>query len=107
MTKLNRSALLQKWVYSHEGNTNNERVFRPYAYVDKLPPSRGRMTFELGPDGNLIVGGPGPTDRTQTSTGRWELEGKNKLIFYEGSESTPSRVLHIISLSKNRLVVEE
>lgn len=48
------------WVHSHEEDSDEEMVFRPAAY--ELPPSRGRRSFELKPDGILAEGGIGPTD---------------------------------------------
>jgi len=37
------------WVHSHEEDSDEEMVFRPAAY--EFPPSRGRRSFELKPDG--------------------------------------------------------
>jgi hypothetical protein len=47
------------WVHSHEEDSDEEMVFRPAAY--EFPPSRGRRSFELKPDGILAEGGIGPT----------------------------------------------
>src|ERR1041384_5695638 len=47
----------QHWVHSHEEDTDTEMVLRPAGY--KFPPSRGRSSFELKPDGRtdeLYVG---------------------------------------------------
>jgi hypothetical protein len=61
------------WVHSHEEDSDEEMVFRPAAY--ELPPSRGRRSFELKPDGILAEGGIGPTDRPMETQGTWELRG--------------------------------
>ena len=95
--------LLQRWVHSHEEDTDTEMVFRPATH--KFPPSRGRRSFELKPDGQLVETTPGPTDVPQKLQGTWKLEGGSKLELYRTSESKPDQVMHIISIDKDRLVV--
>ena len=95
----------QHWVHSHEEDTDTEMVLRPASY--KFPPSRGRTSFELKPDGRLVEHGMGPTDRREQTEGRWKVEGGNSLAFYEGSKSKPHRVLRVVSSSNDRLVIEK
>jgi hypothetical protein len=100
-----REILEQHWVHSHEEDTDTEMVFRPATY--RFPPSRGRRSFELKPDGTLIEVGIGPTDRRQQGQGTWRLEGDNAIAFYESQQSEPKRVLHVVSAANDRLVVKK
>jgi hypothetical protein len=88
--------LLGHWVHSHEEDSGDVRVYRPADY--DFPPARGRRGFELKPDGELLVYGPGATDRPEAATGRWSSSegGRVKL----GGEE-----LEIVSASPDRLVV--
>jgi len=103
--KLNTKALPQHWVHSHEEDTDTEMVFRPASY--NFPRSRGRSSFELRPNGALVQSGPGPVDIPQESVGTWALEGKQLALYGGTSQTEPSRVLQIASLSKDRLVVKK
>jgi hypothetical protein len=94
----------QRWVHSYEEDTPTEQVFRPSTY--KLPPSRGRLSFELKADGRLIRHGLGLSDRTQVSEGTWKLEN-NKLLLSSQSARSPKQVLKILSAAPDRLVVEK
>lgn len=102
--KLIPETLHQHWVHSHEEDSNTEMVFRPATF--NFPRSRGRTAFELRPDGSLVEFGIGPTDRRQESKGTWKLEGE-KLSFYAGAESTPRRVLIILSADRDRLIIKK
>jgi hypothetical protein len=103
--KTDMDVLPQHWVHSHEEDTETEMVLRPASY--KFPPSRGRSSFELKPDGGLVEHGPGPTDRREETEGRWKLEGGERLAFYEASQSKPHRVLHVVSAGRDRLVIQK
>ena len=94
--------LQRRWVHSHEEDTDKEMVFRPEAF--DFPPSRGRRSFDLKPDGSLGEGRIGPTDRPLESQGTWELEDQRLLLRTDPSQ-TP-RVLRIASVNEDRLVIE-
>lgn len=104
--KVNPELLQGHWIHSHEEDTGDQMVFRPATY--DFPLSRGRSSIELKPGGHLVEGGPGPTDRTQKSAGRWALEDSNRLALYAdpGPAAAPSRVLEIASAEPDRLVVK-
>lgn len=95
--------LRRRWVHSHEEDTDKEMVFRPAAF--EFPPSRGRRSFELRPDGALVEGGIGPTDRPVETQGIWELRD-DRLVLRRGPSETP-RVMRIASVDDDRLVVEK
>jgi hypothetical protein len=106
MGKVAKEALHQHWVHSHEEDTADTMVFRPFDY--DFPLSRGRASFELQSEGKLMQhGGIAPDDRTQRTPGRWELQGDDKLAFYTEQSAQPSRVLQIKSIDKDRLVVKK
>jgi hypothetical protein len=65
--------LLGSWTHSHEEDSPGEMVFRR---GDRpFPPSRGRVSLAIEPDGAVVVGGPGADDRRSTASGRWVLDG--------------------------------
>jgi hypothetical protein len=61
----------------------------------------------LKTDGTLVEGGIAPDDRRQETPGRWALQDSDMLVFYTQSASQPSRVMHIVSVDKDRLVVKK
>ena len=93
--------LIGRWVHSHEEDTATEMVFRPGDY--SFPPSRGRRSFELLPDGSLVDEGIAPTDGPQRAAGSWKLEAEGALCFYRGAETQPYRRWRVVSLAKDRL----
>ena len=96
--------LRRRWVHSHEEDTDKEMVFRPAAF--EFPPSRGRRSFELKPDGNLVEGGIAPTDGPLETQGTWELEDDDRLVLRLDPSETP-RVMQIASVDEDRLVIEK
>jgi hypothetical protein len=105
MGKIRPESLQKHWVHSHEEDTDTEMVFRPAG--SNFPPSRGRTSFELKPDGGLVQRGIAPDDRRQESRGVWKLENDGSLCFYTGSALQPSRVMRIASIESNRLVIKK
>lgn len=67
---------------SQEDDTDGELVFRPASYA--FPPSRGRTSIDLRPDGTYLESAPGPVDVPEESTGRWTLEGDRLVLEAEG-----------------------
>ena len=93
----------RRWVHSHEEDTEEEMVFRPAAY--EFPPSRGRRSFELKPNGALLEGRIGPTDRPVETQGTWELRDDRLVLRRDPSEAP--RIMRIASVDDDRLVVEK
>jgi hypothetical protein len=102
---IDRNALHQHWVHSHEEDTATETVYRPASFA--FPRSRGRSAMALKPDGGLVETGPGPTDRPQESRGIWKLEGDDTLSFHETGKQKPNRTMKIVSLDQDRLVLRK
>jgi hypothetical protein len=105
MANLDKEALHRTWMHSREEDTDTEMVFRPEDY--NFPRSRGRTGFALRPNGVLSEIGIAPTDAQQTTAGKWQLEDDNKLVFYQGSETVPSKVMQVVQADKDRLVVKK
>jgi hypothetical protein len=104
--KIEKGDLAQRWVHSHEEDSDTEMVYRPASY--KFPPSRGRSSFELKPDGSLRESGPGPSDRSEQSKGTWRLDaGKNLVLDPGPGERQRSRILKLVSAGRDRLVVKK
>jgi hypothetical protein len=100
--KIDPHALNQTWVHSHEEDRPGETVFRPASYA--FPPSRGRKSFQLAPDGQLRGAGPGPDDRTVPSQGTWSMSGPGVLTMKSADGGTTE--MKIISVDKDKLVVK-
>ena len=75
---LTEAGLLGRWVHSHEEDSEDKVVYRGADF--DFAPARGRETFTLDPDGAAYIGRPGPTDRGETTPGRWSLRGDTLTI---------------------------
>jgi hypothetical protein len=102
--KIDKAALQQKWLHSHEEDTADTMVFRPSSF--KFGPARGRGGFELKPDGELVESLIAPADGSLLKTGKWKLSGAGKLSFYRDDPSAPAKVLEIESADKDKLVIK-
>jgi hypothetical protein len=96
--------LRRRWVHSHEEDSDEEMVFRPAAY--ELPPSRGRRSFELKPDGILAKGGIGRTDPALWRRRVRGSSGTTASFSTQDPSETP-RVMRTASVDDVRLVVEK
>jgi hypothetical protein len=103
MAKIKRDALHRRWVHAHEEDTEEELVFRPAEY--ELPPSRGRMAFELRPDGTFREEGLGAADVPEQASGSWKLEDEERIVLSGGATGGVPRVMSISSCSSERLVI--
>ena len=97
--------LSRRWLHAYEQDSATEMVFRPATY--KFAPSRGRRGFELKSDGGLVDIGIGPVDRPQETHGTWSLESEDTLLLFLGGAGQPSRVLKVLSVDRNRLIVQK
>lgn len=96
-------ALHRRWVHSHEEDTDDEMVFRPATYP--FPPSRGRTSFELRPDGTYLESSPGPVDLPEESSGCWSLRGSRLVLGAEGDR--PGHAWEVRAAEEERLVVRK
>jgi hypothetical protein len=95
--------LTNRWIHSHEEDTDSEMVFRSADF--NFPRSRGRTGFELRPDKSLVEIQPGAGDRPEETDGRWELQLGKKLLFFKPGAKEPTRALKIVSADNDKLVV--
>lgn len=91
-----------RWVHAHEEDTEGEMVFRP-AGTD-LPPSRGRMAFELRADGTFAETGLGATDVPEEATGSWDLVGDTITLSTGATQGVP-REMEVVTADEDRLVI--
>jgi len=94
------NVLARSWTHSHEEDVDDLMVFRPSG--TDFPPSRGRMSFDLGATGVARSGGPGPDDRRITVEGTWNLDGNLLTLRMPGQAE---QRFEITSLDNKRLVV--
>lgn len=93
-----------RWVHAHEEDTEDEMVFRP-AGTD-LPPSRGRMAFELRADGTFVEAGLGAADIPEEATGSWALEG-DTITLSEGATQGVPREMEVVTADEQKLVIRK
>lgn len=104
MPQIDQTVLAKNWVHAHEEDSAERIVYRPETF--DLPPSRGRGGIQLNPDGTLVRFGPGPTDKTATNDGRWEIKEGDRLALYPSNSDKPLSVMKIEFLAPDRLVLQ-
>jgi hypothetical protein len=97
-----KDALHGRWVHSHEEDTEAEMVFRPPTHA--FPPSRGRASLQLDPDGGYVERAPGPVDAPEESHGRWSVEGDH-LLLDEAAGKVP--VWEMANVGDDRLTLKK
>lgn len=93
-----------RWVHAREEDTEDRMVFRP-AGTD-LPPSRGRIAFELREDGTFAETGLGAADVPDEASGSWELAG-DTITLSEGAAQGVPREMTVVTVDADRLVVRK
>ncbi len=101
---LDRDMLCQRWLHSHEEDTESEMVFRPAEFT--FPPARGRWGFELRGDRSCLLLGPGPTDRPEETAGQWDVAGETSPQLRMDCGGS-SQQLEVVTVEKDRLVVKK
>jgi hypothetical protein len=96
-----RDTLCRRWLHSHEEDTAQEMVYRPAGF--SFPPSRGRIGFELHPDGSLVWIGIGRGDVPVEAEGTWRFDEEEKILGLE-IESSPGPTFEVIAAAADRLV---
>jgi hypothetical protein len=104
---VDRGDLIKRWVHSHEEDTSDALVYRAADSGHHFPPARGRTSFELHEDGSYVERGPGPTDRPSDRTGRWDLEGGEKLVLTPDLPDDPRQVLEISTATGDIITVKK
>ncbi|MDQ3850760.1 MAG: hypothetical protein M3296_09140 [Actinomycetota bacterium] len=97
--------LYGRWLHAHEEDTEDEMVFRP-ASAD-LPPSRGRQSLELSPDGGYTEIRPGRDDRPERASGHWGIEADRWLVVERGEGDAQRRALRIVRADGDAIVVRK
>ena len=100
-----RESLYGRWVHSHEEDTDTDMVFRPEGFP--FPPSRGRLAFELKPDGTLVEDAIAPADGSERVAGTWDLEEADALVMNRAASAEPRRVFRVDSVSSDRLTIRK
>lgn len=91
-----------QWIHVQEEDTETQMVFRPAG--TELPPSRGRMSFELRADGTFSEAGLGASDAPEDATGRWTLKGDTITMSTGAGQGVP-RQMDVVSADDERLVI--
>ena len=98
--EIDPSALERAWLHAHEEDEGDLLVFRPADHP--LPPARGRESLTLGPNEELVRGGPGPDDRHVSNAGTWRIDGRELVLQVPGR---PEERLELMSVDPEKLVV--
>jgi hypothetical protein len=91
---MSTSRAVGDWIHAHEHDHDDVRVFVNAA--QPLPPSRGRQRLSLRADGTFEDFRPGADDRTRSSSGTYQFDGKKLILRHHDSraltiyETTPS-----------------
>lgn len=96
--------LCQRWVHSHEEDSDTEQVYRPASFP--FPPARGRTGLDLLPDKSCRRVGIAAADGSQVADGTWEFEDEETLRIRINCEDT-SEVLTVASVDRNRLAIRK
>jgi hypothetical protein len=99
VTAPDKDALEGHWTHAHEEDSESELVFRPAS--DPLPPSRGRISFDLRADGSFSERSPGPVDLPEESSGSWSLDGDRLVL--RGADGQPRHDWEIAAVEAGRL----
>lgn len=84
------AAILRHWVHSREEDAGDVSVYRPSGFP--FPPTRGRDGIELRAGGDLLRHGPGPTDRSAVSPGRWQALSTTEVeLRFNDAQQMPKR----------------
>lgn len=97
------SIIFQCWVHSWEDDREDIQVYRPSSY--QFPPSRGRDGFELKPNGEFILSGPGPTDRPQSMTGTWTMQAEHQIKIQVPVWGNEGRIMELVSCADAMLKI--
>ena len=100
MSEFDTDALQQRWTHSHEEDAAGLSVFRPSGWT--FPRSRGRRSFELGPNGSLLGSRPDADDTVASTVGHWRLSGDGVL---ELDEPGGSSRMQVVEVAADKLVV--
>lgn len=93
-----------RWVHVQEEDTEEEMVFLPVG--SDLPPARGRLAFELRPDGSFAETGLGAADVPEGATGHWQVEG-DTITLSEGAAQGVPREMEVLTADPARLVIRK
>jgi hypothetical protein len=103
VAEFSEASLHGRWVRSNEDDTDDELVYRRAGYA--FPPSRGRTSIELRPDGSYVESSPGPVDVPEDHAGRWTLEGDRLVLEAEGDR--PGRAWEIAAAGEDGLALKK
>lgn len=99
-----KKCILRHWVHSHEEDTKEVAVYRPVTY--NFPPSRGRVGFEFMEDGEMVYYAIGYADGSEPSSGRWDIQGQNRIRINVENERIQPFDLEIVSCGEETLKVK-
>ena len=94
----------RRWVHSHEEDTATTRTFRPA--TTPLPPARGRYAFEVRGDGRLVERRLARDDAARDRDATWRVEDDGTICFFDAGQAEPTRRMRVVSVTKDRLVIE-
>ena len=96
--------IFNKWRHSHEENVGNIDVFRPATF--RFPPSRGRLGFEIKPNGEIILHDIAAADGIAIKTGRWTFIPPDSIVTDFSPNTARKFHFKIVSCTREMLKIK-
>jgi hypothetical protein len=91
------------WIHSHEEDDEAKKVYRSSSF--DFPLSRGRDSFEIKKNGEIVSHAIGALDDIREKIGKFEIKYNNKLYVY--FNKTKPTIMTILFCEKDRLVIQK
>jgi len=95
--------IYQFWIHSYEEDDETKIVYRSSSF--DFPLSRGRDSFEIKKNGEIVSHTIGVVDDFREKIGKFEIKGNDKLYTY--FNKTKPNIMTILSCEEDRLIIKK
>ena len=99
ISTIDSSLLLKHWIHYHEGDAQNQKVYKPKGY--DFPLSRGREAYHIHSDGGLVHYRISPNDLIIPVEGSWEVTNDSIILVKYMNNKFPPDTLVVIEISSD------
>lgn len=103
MNLIDDECIYKVWIHSYEEEDETKKVYRSSSF--NFPLSRGRDSFEIKKNGEIVSYTIGALDDYQKKIGKFEIKNSNKLYIY--FNKTKPNIMTILSCEMDRLVIQK